>query len=164
MLRAWAEGIIGTTSRFAHNPRSSIYHTPIVIQGAGGLLNKQFQKMRRRLTVTGASENIDGVAKPQVSDSSELKQAHKQKKKVRHNKSLCTTCRVAVNVFIDWLMMNCSDLGEQLVNLRVRPDVLSQNTREYRRKVMLPTILEKRIKMPSSWRTTQRPTVSSCVS
>ena len=123
VLRAWAEGIIGTTSRFAHNPRSSIYHTPIVIQGAGGLLNKQFQKMRRRLTVTGASENIDGVAKPQVSDSSELKQAHKQKKKVRHNKSLCTMYvgRGAVNLFIDYLLINCSDLGELLVILEFGP-------------------------------------------
>mmetsp|Transcript_120643 Transcript_120643/g.348604 ORF Transcript_120643/g.348604 Transcript_120643/m.348604 type:complete len:360 (-) Transcript_120643:92-1171(-) len=30
----------------------------------GGVLGKQFQKMRRRLTVTGASQNIDGVVKP----------------------------------------------------------------------------------------------------
>jgi hypothetical protein len=32
-------------------------------QGAGGILGKQFQKMRRRLTVTGASSSIDGGLK-----------------------------------------------------------------------------------------------------
>lgn len=31
-------------------------------------LNVQFQKMRRRLTVTGASETIDGVSKMTVSE------------------------------------------------------------------------------------------------
>lgn len=30
------------------------------LKGMGGILGKPFQKMRRRLTVTGASENIDG--------------------------------------------------------------------------------------------------------
>lgn len=37
--------------------------------------------MRRRLTVTGASENIDGVAKLAVSESSEMKK-YKKKSKV----------------------------------------------------------------------------------
>lgn len=33
-----------------------------------------FQKMRRRLTVTGASETIDGVAKMSVSDEDQRQQ------------------------------------------------------------------------------------------
>lgn len=45
-------------------------------------MGKQFQKMRRRLTVTGASENIDGVQKLGVTESQELKK-HKKKIKVR---------------------------------------------------------------------------------
>lgn len=45
----------------------------IYIQGAGGILGKQFQKMRRRLTVTGASSNIDGSIKPGVTPSGDLK-------------------------------------------------------------------------------------------
>ncbi|KAG7355938.1 protein phosphatase 2C [Nitzschia inconspicua] len=43
-------------------------------KGMGGtVLGKQFQKMRRRLTVTGASQNIDGVVKPGATESGELK-------------------------------------------------------------------------------------------
>jgi hypothetical protein len=38
--------------------------------------------MRRRLTVTGASENIDGVAKLAVSESSEMKKYKKKTNKV----------------------------------------------------------------------------------
>jgi hypothetical protein len=39
--------------------------------------------MRRRLTVTGASQNIDGVVKPGVAESSELKKFKGKKDKVR---------------------------------------------------------------------------------
>jgi serine/threonine protein phosphatase PrpC len=39
--------------------------------------------MRRRLTVTGASETIDGVSKLQVSESSEMKKYKKEKKKLQ---------------------------------------------------------------------------------
>jgi hypothetical protein len=40
--------------------------------------------MRRRLTVTGASQNIDGVVKPGVAESGELKKfVGKKKDKVR---------------------------------------------------------------------------------
>jgi hypothetical protein len=40
--------------------------------------------MRRRLTVTGASQNIDGVVKPGVAESGELKKfSGKKKDKVR---------------------------------------------------------------------------------
>lgn len=46
----------------------------------GGVLGKQFQKMRRRLTVTGASQNIDGVAKPDQPETSDLKKAKKKDK------------------------------------------------------------------------------------
>ena len=49
----------------------------------GGVLGKQFQKMRRRLTVTGASENIDGAAKMGPSESSDQLKKHKKKNKVR---------------------------------------------------------------------------------
>ena len=45
-------------------------------------MGKQFQRMRRRLTVTGASQNIDGVSKVGPSESSELKKHDKKKKKV----------------------------------------------------------------------------------
>ena len=45
------------------------------------MLGKQFQKMRRRLTVTGASSNIDGVSKLSASESQEMKK-HKRKNKV----------------------------------------------------------------------------------
>jgi len=48
---------------------------------SGGVLGKQFQKMRRRLTVTGASQTIDGVAKVGTQDSQEIK---KPKKKDKH--------------------------------------------------------------------------------
>lgn len=41
--------------------------------GAGGILGKQFQKMRRRLTVTGASSTIDGTAKAGVDTSGDVK-------------------------------------------------------------------------------------------
>lgn len=41
--------------------------------GAGSILGKQFQKMRRRLTVTGSSQNIDGSLKPGVASSGDLK-------------------------------------------------------------------------------------------
>ena len=54
-----------------------------IYQG-GNVLGKQFQKMRRRLTVTGASQNIDGVVKPGVAESGELKKfPGKKKDKVR---------------------------------------------------------------------------------
>jgi len=42
-------------------------------KSAGGILGKQFQKMRRRLTVTGSSQNIDGVVKPGIAPSGDLK-------------------------------------------------------------------------------------------
>jgi len=42
-------------------------------QGAGGILGKQFQKMRRRLTVTGSSSTIDGIAKAGIAMSGDLK-------------------------------------------------------------------------------------------
>eukprot|EP00538_Stauroneis_constricta_P011794 CAMPEP_0119548356 /NCGR_PEP_ID=MMETSP1352-20130426/2296_1 /TAXON_ID=265584 /ORGANISM="Stauroneis constricta, Strain CCMP1120" /LENGTH=362 /DNA_ID=CAMNT_0007593597 /DNA_START=121 /DNA_END=1209 /DNA_ORIENTATION=- len=45
----------------------------------GNILTKRFQKMRRRLTVTGTSDNIDGEAKLQASDSSESKKGKKKK-------------------------------------------------------------------------------------
>jgi hypothetical protein len=45
-------------------------------------LGKQFQKMRRRLTVTGASQNIDGVSKLSPEDSQEMKKHKKTKEKV----------------------------------------------------------------------------------
>lgn len=38
--------------------------------------------MRRRLTVTGASQNIDGVVKPGITESSELKKFKGKKDKV----------------------------------------------------------------------------------
>merc|ERR1712003_71467 len=38
-----------------------------------GILGKQFQKMRRRLTVTGASSTIDGSVKPGVDTSGDVK-------------------------------------------------------------------------------------------
>ena len=43
--------------------------------------------MRRRLTVTGASQNIDGVVKPGVAESGELKKykGKKQDKVGRRN-------------------------------------------------------------------------------
>jgi hypothetical protein len=44
----------------------------LLVQG-GNVLGKQFQKMRRRLTVTGASQSIDGVVKPGVAESGDLK-------------------------------------------------------------------------------------------
>ena len=46
----------------------------------GGVLGKQFQKMRRRLTVTGASQNIDGVAKVGTQESQEIKKTKKKEK------------------------------------------------------------------------------------
>jgi hypothetical protein len=53
------------------------------VQGAN-VLGKQFQKMRRRLTVTGASQSIDGVIKPGVAESGELKKYKgKKQDKVR---------------------------------------------------------------------------------
>lgn len=42
-------------------------------KSAGGILGKQFQKMRRRLTVTGSSQSIDGSIKPGVASSGDLK-------------------------------------------------------------------------------------------
>jgi len=42
-----------------------------------GILGKQFQRMRRRLTVTGASSNIDGV----VGKGQEVPEPKKTKKK-----------------------------------------------------------------------------------
>lgn len=42
-------------------------------KSAGGILGKQFQKMRRRLTVTGASSTIDGSVKPGIEPSGDLK-------------------------------------------------------------------------------------------
>jgi hypothetical protein len=49
------------------------------------VLGKQFQKMRRRLTVTGASQSIDGVVKPGVAESGELKKYKgKKQDKVRY--------------------------------------------------------------------------------
>lgn len=47
----------------------------------GGVLGKQFQKMRRRLTVTGASSNIDGVSKLGAADSQGEMKKHKRKNK-----------------------------------------------------------------------------------
>jgi hypothetical protein len=45
------------------------------------VLGKQFQKMRRRLTVTGASENIDGMTKPlEPTESQEMKKVKKKNK------------------------------------------------------------------------------------
>jgi len=41
--------------------------------GAGGILGKQFQKMRRRLTVTGSTQNIDGSLKPGAAPSDSKK-------------------------------------------------------------------------------------------
>jgi len=47
-------------------------------EGKGqGILGKQFQRMRRRLTVTGASSNIDGV----VGKGPEVPEPKKSKKK-----------------------------------------------------------------------------------
>lgn len=61
-----------------------------------GVLGKQFQKMRRRLTVTGASQNIDGMAKLEQQDSMEAKKA-KKKDKVRGNKK-CWACQRYVSL------------------------------------------------------------------
>jgi hypothetical protein len=56
-----------------------------LVQG-GNVLGKQFQKMRRRLTVTGASQSIDGVVKPGVTESGELKKYKgKKQDKVCHD-------------------------------------------------------------------------------
>jgi hypothetical protein len=55
----------------------------MMIRQGTGVLGKQFQKMRRRLTVTGASQTIDGVVKPGVAESSELKKFKGKKDKVR---------------------------------------------------------------------------------
>jgi hypothetical protein len=46
------------------------------------VLGKQFQKMRRRLTVTGASENIDGMSKLEPTESQEMKKVKQKKNKV----------------------------------------------------------------------------------
>lgn len=43
-------------------------------------MGKQFQKMRRRLTVTGASQNIDGVARVGTQESQEIKKPKKKDK------------------------------------------------------------------------------------
>jgi len=56
--------------------------------GAGGILGKQFQKMRRRLTVTGSSQNIDGSVKPGVAPSGDLKK-HKGSKQDQSTKVNC---------------------------------------------------------------------------
>eukprot|EP00980_Cylindrotheca_fusiformis_P009697 scaffold2142_cov190-Cylindrotheca_fusiformis.AAC.6 len=52
-----------------------------MISFVGGVLGKQFQRMRRRLTVTGASSNIDGV---QTTKGPEVTETKKQKKKIKH--------------------------------------------------------------------------------
>lgn len=48
------------------------------------MLGKQFQKMRRRLTVTGASQNIDGVSRLEQTDSMDVKKT-KKKEKVKNS-------------------------------------------------------------------------------
>ena len=62
--------------------QDSVSHTILLFlsrQGAG-VLGKQFQKMRRRLTVTGASQNIDGVAKVGTQEPQEIKKTKKKDK------------------------------------------------------------------------------------
>ena len=48
------------------------------------MLGKQFQKMRRRLTVTGASQDIDGVVKGGTQEPQEIKKPKKKDKVSRH--------------------------------------------------------------------------------
>ena len=63
ILYLFLQHLLSETSNFFSNNhllQLSIYFEN---QGAGGILGKQFQKMRRRLTVTGASSNIDGGTK-----------------------------------------------------------------------------------------------------
>eukprot|EP00529_Nitzschia_sp_RCC80_P031152 CAMPEP_0113512512 /NCGR_PEP_ID=MMETSP0014_2-20120614/39378_1 /TAXON_ID=2857 /ORGANISM="Nitzschia sp." /LENGTH=356 /DNA_ID=CAMNT_0000408873 /DNA_START=124 /DNA_END=1190 /DNA_ORIENTATION=+ /assembly_acc=CAM_ASM_000159 len=62
-------------------------------KGVGSSLGKQFQKMRRRLTVTGSSQNIDGVVKPGVEPSGELKK-YKGKKSEKAPSSQTLRCAV----------------------------------------------------------------------
>ena len=57
---------------------------------SGGILGKSFQKMRRRLTVTGASSTIDGSLKPGVEPSGDLKK-YKRNKDVRAKPSSVIT-------------------------------------------------------------------------
>lgn len=66
------------------------------------MLGKQFQKMRRRLTVTGASQNIDGVAKVGQQESQEGIKKPKKKDKVRKSSH---------KKHIDCIWKNSADCG-----------------------------------------------------
>lgn len=101
--------------------------------------------MRRRLTVTGASQNIDGTAKVGSADSGDNLKKHKKKDKVRYLRS----SRVLAANQVDVTKSYCFDDS-------IKPllfDVQLQNILVYRRKDMLLTIRGRKTKMPSSWQT-----------
>lgn len=96
-------------------------------------MGKQFQRMRRRLTVTGASSNIDGVV-GKGPDTPEPKKS--KKKKV----SMYASCQMpAVYDLTSFFLSGNS--------IKLLSDAQLQNILGYRRRVMLLTILGKRIKM-----------------
>lgn len=89
-------------------------------------------KLRRRLTVTGTNETIDGVSKLAVSEEFQKEEVWRVPR--CFNRMFVTFSSVFVSFLCDSIMRMC------VVPLQIM--------QAFRRKAMLLTILGKRIRMP----------------